>query len=97
MFFITFQKVYDFIKDYEEYVVVDSKRKPYTASYVLDEKIVLNKNKGQQLKVKNLLALKVNDDILQSKFTLKHYDTKGIIVDVNSEMIILVKEGDDFE
>jgi hypothetical protein len=97
VFFITFQKVYDFIKDYEEYVVVDSKRKPYTASYVLDEKIVLNKNKGQQLKVKNLLALKVNDDILQSKFTLKHYDTKGIIVDVNSEMIILVKEGDDFE
>ena len=97
MFFITFKKVYDFIKDYEEYVVVDSKRKPYTASYVLDEKIVLNKNKGQQLKVKNLLALKVNDDILQSKFTLKHYDTKGIIVDVNSEMIILVKEGDDFE
>lgn len=97
MFFITFQKVYDFIKNYEEYVVVDSKRKPYTASYVLDEKIVLNKNKGQQLKVKNLLALKVNDDILQSKFTLKHYDTKGIIVDVNSEMIILVKEGDDFE
>jgi hypothetical protein len=97
VFFITFQKVYDFIKNYEEYVVVDSKRKPYTASYVLDEKIVLNKNKGQQLKVKNLLALKVNDDILQSKFTLKHYDTKGIIVDVNSEMIILVKEGDDFE
>lgn len=89
-----YKKVYDFIKDYKDFVLADSKRKPFTASYVLDDKIVLNHNKEQTVNTKVFKSLLIDDVVLDKPVTLNHYHLSGIIVDVNSNMIILVKEGE---
>jgi hypothetical protein len=51
------KKMYNFLKDYRHFIMVDSFKNPFTAFYVLD-------------------------------------DIKGIVVDVNSKMIILSKDDD---
>lgn len=88
------KKMYNFLKDYRHFIMVDSFKNPFTAFYVLDDTIVFNHNEGEKITSDVLNDIFIEECNLNKNIKVKHKDIKGIVVDVNSKMIILSKDDD---